>query len=111
MGIVVSLILIAVGAILTWAITNEPEGINIDAVGVILMIVGLVSFLLTLMFWSSWWGPGYWRRGGYVEGAPRARYARGRRATYVEEEVAPRATYVEEEVVPPAPGPPGPPPP
>ena len=112
MGIVVSLILIAVGAILTWAITGEPEGINIDAVGVILMIVGLISFLLTMMFWSSWWGPGYWRRGGYADGVPRPGMAPRRRATYVEEEVAaPRATYVEEEVVPPAPGPPGPPPP
>jgi hypothetical protein len=29
---------------------------------VILMIVGLVGFILSLAFWSTWWGPGYFRR-------------------------------------------------
>jgi hypothetical protein len=62
MGIGVSLILIAVGAILTWAVEVSTSGINIDAVGVILMIVGLVGFILSLAFWSTWWGPGYFRR-------------------------------------------------
>ena len=40
MGISVSLILIAVGAILTWAVTTTVSGIDINVVGVILMIVG-----------------------------------------------------------------------
>ena len=92
MGVVVSLIVIAVGAILTWAVSNEPSGLDLDVVGVILMLVGLVSFLLTLMFWSSWWGPGYWRgrRATYVEGAAprRSRYGT-RRTTYVEDDVPP----------------------
>ncbi|MBA3364195.1 MAG: hypothetical protein H0U03_00175 [Actinobacteria bacterium] len=111
MGIAVSLILIAAGAILTWAVNADPEGLDVNVVGVVLMIVGIVSFLLTLLFWQSWWGPGYFRRGGaYAEGAPRARRAYGgRRTEYVEEE-APRATYVEEEEIPPA-GPGAPPPP
>jgi hypothetical protein len=26
------------------------------------MIVGLVGFVLSLAFWSTWWGPGYFRR-------------------------------------------------
>jgi hypothetical protein len=105
MGIAVSLILIAVGAILTWAVNADPEGLDLNVVGVILMIVGLVSIVLTLLFWSSWWGPGYWTRGRYVEGEAPARRRYGGRRTYVEEE-APRAreTYVEEDV------PPGPPP-
>ena len=40
MGIGVSLILIAVGAILTWAVETSVSGLDVNAVGVILMIVG-----------------------------------------------------------------------
>ena len=58
MGLVVSLILIAVGAILVWGVNAESTDFNVDAVGVILMIVGLVAFLLSLLMWRSWWGPG-----------------------------------------------------
>jgi hypothetical protein len=64
------LILIAVGAILVWAVTGDAEGVDIDAVGWILMIVGAVSALLSLIFWSSAWGP---TRRTYVEGRPRRR--------------------------------------
>ena len=101
MGIAVSLILIAVGAILTWAVNADPEGLDVNVVGVILMIVGIVSFLLTLLFWSSWWGPGYWTSSRYAEGgyAAPARRRYGARRRYVEEEV-PGETYVEEEVAP-----------
>ncbi|HEX5449252.1 MAG TPA: hypothetical protein VFW85_04280 [Gaiellaceae bacterium] len=73
MGIGVSLILIAAGAILTWAVDATVSGLNIHTVGVILMIVGIVGLLLSLMFWSSWGGPAGWgrRRTTYVdEGGP-----------------------------------------
>ena len=56
MGISVSLILIAAGAVLTWALQTEVSGVDINAVGVILMIVGIVGLLLSLVFWSSWGG-------------------------------------------------------
>jgi Domain of unknown function (DUF6458) len=59
MGLGVSLILIAVGAILTWAVTAEVSGLDIQVVGVILMIVGILGFLLSMLFWSSWGGPAY----------------------------------------------------
>jgi len=58
MGTGVSLILIAVGAILTWAVNATVNGLNIHTVGVILMIVGAVGLILSLMFWSSWGGFG-----------------------------------------------------
>ena len=95
MGLAVSLILIAAGAILTWGVTKEPSGLNIDAVGVILMVIGLIGFVLSLLLWESWWGPGYFRRTAYVEGAPaaRSRYSAApwarRRTTYVEDDVPP----------------------
>jgi hypothetical protein len=58
MGIGVSLILIAVGAILTWAVTAEASGVDLTTVGVILMVVGGIGALLSLAFWSSWGGFG-----------------------------------------------------
>ncbi|MEX2211736.1 MAG: DUF6458 family protein [Gaiellaceae bacterium] len=77
-GLTIGLILIAVGAILVWAVTGDAEGVNIDAVGWILMIVGAAAALISLMFWSSAWGP-MARRREYVEGRPRRR-------TVIEEE-------------------------
>jgi hypothetical protein len=67
MGLVVSLILIAVGAILIWGVNTDSDDFNVDAVGVILMIVGFVAFLLSLMMWRSWWGPGVFARRTYVD--------------------------------------------
>lgn len=58
MGVGVSLILIAAGAILTWAVTATVSGIDIHVVGVILMVVGIAGLLLSLVFWSSWGGFG-----------------------------------------------------
>ncbi len=77
MGLGVSLILIAVGAVLTFAVNATVSGVDIDAVGWILMIVGLVGFLLSLAFWSSWGGPaafagGRRRTTTYVEDGPPA---------------------------------------
>jgi hypothetical protein len=57
MGFGVSLVLVAIGAILTWAVTAEVSGVDIRVVGVILMVVGIAGFLLSMLFWSSWGGP------------------------------------------------------
>jgi hypothetical protein len=53
MNIGFSLFLVAVGAILAWAVSAEVAGIDIKVVGVILMVVGLVGGVLSLLFWSS----------------------------------------------------------
>ncbi len=58
MGIGVSLILIAAGAILTWAVNAEVSGLELQTIGVILMVVGAVGGLISLIFWSSWGGFG-----------------------------------------------------
>lgn len=62
MGIGVSLVLIAAGAILTWAVSAEASGIDLQTVGVILLIVGIVGAILSLVFWSSWGGFGSYHR-------------------------------------------------
>ncbi len=57
MGIGTGLFLVAVGAILRWAVTvQSSNGFNWHTVGIILMIVGGVGILLSLMFWESWGG-------------------------------------------------------
>ena len=58
MGVGVSLLLIAAGAILTWAVSAETSGIDLNTVGVILMVVGAIGLVLSLVFWSSWGGFG-----------------------------------------------------
>lgn len=49
-----SLFLIAVGAILAFAVSAAVEGIAIPTVGVILMIVGGIGLLFSLLFLMSW---------------------------------------------------------
>ena len=63
MGSGVSMILVAVGAILTWAVTADVSGIDINTVGVILMVVGIAGALISLAFWSRWGGLGGYARG------------------------------------------------
>jgi Domain of unknown function (DUF6458) len=48
MGIGMSIFLIAVGAILRYAINVNVEGVEIDTVGLILMIVGIVGLVISL---------------------------------------------------------------
>jgi len=58
MGIGVSIILIAVGAVLAFAVHASTSGFNIHTVGWILLAVGALGILLSLVFWSSWGGWG-----------------------------------------------------
>ena len=58
MGISLSILLIAVGAVLAWAVNAEVSGVDITAVGIILLVVGIIGLLVSLVFWSSWGGFG-----------------------------------------------------
>ena len=60
MGFGVSIFLVATGAILAWAVNADVSGVNIHTVGWILLIVGILGIVLSMIFWSSWAGPGYW---------------------------------------------------
>ena len=73
MGVGVSILLIAVGAILTWAVNVAVSGLELKTIGVILMVVGGLGLVLSMIFWSSWGGvTGSSRRTTYVEGGPTA---------------------------------------
>jgi hypothetical protein len=67
MGIGVSLILIAVGAILAFAVSATGHGFNVHTIGIILLVVGAIGALLSMIFWSSWGGVGGSRRTTVVE--------------------------------------------
>ena len=62
MGFGIGVILTAVGAILAWAVNASSSSVNVHAVGYILLAVGIASILLSVIFWSSWAGPGYFTR-------------------------------------------------
>jgi hypothetical protein len=72
-GFGVSIFLIALGAILAFAVSAEVAGLDIQTVGWILLGVGIVGLVLSMIFWSSWGGPGGMRRRTtYVEDGPPA---------------------------------------
>jgi membrane-bound ClpP family serine protease len=49
-----SLLLIAIGAILRFAVNVSTSGFNVHTVGVILMIVGAVGLILSLLYMTMW---------------------------------------------------------
>ena len=63
MGIGVSVFLLALGAILAFAVDVSTQGLDLNTVGVILMIVGLIGLVTSFMFWDRLgFGGGGYRR-------------------------------------------------
>jgi hypothetical protein len=62
MGVGTSIVIVAIGAILRFAVTVSSSNFNVHTIGVILMIVGAVGFLVSLAFWGSWGGFGSYNR-------------------------------------------------
>jgi sulfite exporter TauE/SafE len=75
MGIGTSLLLIAVGAVLRFAVSVSTSGFSLHTIGIILMVVGAIGLLVSLFWMASW------------------RERRATRATYVERDVPPPGTY------------------
>ena len=89
MGTGISIFFIAVGAILAFAVNldNNTSGIDLDAIGVILMVVGVLGLLFSLVVWDNI-RPG--RRADYADD----RDVVARRDVVVDEEpVARRRSY------------------
>ncbi len=91
MGFAVGIVISAVGFILALAVhPTNPGAVNVNTVGWILVVVGLIAILADLLLWSSR-GPGYLRRtyvheGPGYGGRPGWRYPRRR---VIEEEEGP----------------------
>ena len=54
MTIGTSLVLIALGAILNYAVTAEVDWIDLQTVGVILMLIGILGLILSLLYTFLW---------------------------------------------------------
>ena len=54
MALGTSLFLIAVGAVLRFAVSVTTHGFNVHTVGVILIVVGIVGLVLSLLSTSLW---------------------------------------------------------
>ena len=81
MGLGTSIFLIAVGAILDFAVTVNTPGFNIHTVGVILMVVGVIGLVMSMVFWGSWGG--FHRQVVYTDGVAPPR----RRRRVIDEEI------------------------
>lgn len=53
MGIGVSIFLLALGAILAFAVDFNASGLDINTVGVILMVVGAIGLATSFLFWDQ----------------------------------------------------------
>jgi hypothetical protein len=104
MGFLASLIITVVGFILALAVhPTHPGSVNVNTVGWVLVVFGLIAFFADLLLWSSW-GPGYLRR-MYVDQGPG--YGPGYGAYPAGRWGYPRRRVIEEEEGGPQ-GPPGP---
>ncbi len=56
MGLSLSIFFLTVGAILVFAVSTEVEGVNLQAIGWILIVVGALAGLFSAIFWSTWGG-------------------------------------------------------
>lgn len=69
-----SLFLLAVGAILAFAVDYTVSGVDVVAIGVVLMLVGGLGLLLSMLFWTSFAPFGGTRSMRQDDVEPRARY-------------------------------------
>jgi uncharacterized protein DUF6458 len=79
----ISLFFLAVGAILTFAVDTSVSGVDLDTIGVILMVIGLLGMLFSLVLWDSW-SPRPYRNDDEV--------VIGRRDVLIDEDVPTRRT-------------------
>ena len=54
MGVGTSIVLIAVGAILKYAVTASVSGIRLDTVGTILLVIGILGLVISLLYMAVW---------------------------------------------------------
>jgi nitrogen fixation-related uncharacterized protein len=71
MTIGTSIVLIAIGAILKWAVTVSTSGFNIQTAGTVLIIVGAIGLVLSLLYTFVWS-----RRDAYYDDPRDPRYRR-----------------------------------
>jgi hypothetical protein len=69
-----SILLIAVGAILRYAVNVHSSAVNINTVGLILMVAGILGLIVSLLYTALWADRAARRRDTYTDGPPTRRY-------------------------------------
>jgi hypothetical protein len=62
MGIGLGLILIAEGALFAWAVDASTAWSHAQTAGYVLLAIGALALFLSLVYWSTWVGAGYFAR-------------------------------------------------
>jgi hypothetical protein len=57
-GLVISMVMITIGAIMRFAVTATADGFNVGTAGMVLMVVGVLGAVMSIVFWASWGGFG-----------------------------------------------------
>ena len=70
MGIEISIFLMALGAVLAFAVNLTVSGLELDTIGVILMVVGAIGLVASLVVWGGWSRPRPMVEDSYVEEPP-----------------------------------------
>ena len=78
--------MIAVGAIMRFAVSAQGRGFNVHTTGMVLMVVGVIGAVLSIGFWASWGGFGGVGRRGTIRGG-QATVVSGERTVVREREV------------------------
>jgi multisubunit Na+/H+ antiporter MnhB subunit len=96
---IIGLVITAVGFILALAVhPQNPSSVNVNTIGWILVVVGIVAFLVDMLMWATRGRPGYMRRTtvmndpGYA-GYPAQGYPSRRRVVEEEEAGPPGPGY------------------
>ncbi len=66
MGIAISMLMVAGGAIMRYAVSAQGRGFNVHTTGMVLMVVGVIGAVLSIAYWASWGGFGGAGRNGTV---------------------------------------------
>lgn len=98
MGIGVSIFLLATGAVLSWGVESDPNQVNLDNIGLILMLVGGLGLLMSLLLLDDW-APWSRRRRDTAVNDERITYERVLPEEVVLSEPLPRQRVAEEPLV------------
>jgi hypothetical protein len=55
MGIALSILVIIGGAVLRYGVTTHPAGLNLDAIGMILIVMGGIGLVFASLFAANYW--------------------------------------------------------
>ena len=58
MSVAIALVVVGIGAVLTWAASGDVVGVDVHTIGVVVLVLGLLGLILALVriFMHESWG-------------------------------------------------------